>query len=183
MPGVSNMATKLEKSQVDIIRNAREENDDFNLAVQLDILYSNIEESSFRLLLDQIGLGYRKGRYLVGIMEDTECLDYALEDVQSLMIGVGWTKASIILRSLTHKKSVSNLIKHYRKKTVPELRKDFPSPEAKSTHSTKKQFAAFLTEKRHKKLLRLLEKEYGLVKTTGKRKGVSEAFSKLINDL
>ena len=65
------MATKLEKSQVNIIRNAREENDDFNLAVQLDILYSNIEESSFHLLLDQIGLGYRKCRYLVGIMEDT----------------------------------------------------------------------------------------------------------------
>ncbi len=177
------MATKLEKNQVDIIRNAREENDDFNLAIQLDILYSNIEERSFRLLLDQIGIGYRKGRYLVGIMEDTERLDYPLEDVRSLMIGVGWTKTSIILRSLTHKKSVTNLIKYYRNKTVPELRKDFPSPEAKSTHSTKKQFAAFLSEKRYKKLLRLLEKEYGLAKTTGKRKGVSDAFSKLINDL
>lgn len=177
------MATKLEKNQVDIIRKAREENDDFNLAVQLDILYSNIEESSFRLLLDQIGHGYRKGRYLVGVMEDTERLDYPLEDVQSLMIGVGWTKTSIILRSLTKKKSVTNLIKHYRDKTVPELRKDFPSPEAKSKHARKKQFAAFLTEKRHKKLLRLLEKEYGLAKTTGKRRGVSEAFSKLVNDL
>ena len=183
MSGEIDMATKLEKSHVDGIRKAREENDDFNLAVQLDILYSNIEESSFRLLLDQIGLGYRKGRYLVGIIEDTVRLDYPFDDVQSLMIGVGWTKTSIILRSLAHKKSVSNLIKHYRNKTVPELRKDFPSPEAKSTHSTKKQFAAFLPEKRHKKLLRILEKEYGLVKTTGKRKGVSEAFGKLINDL
>ena len=104
------MTTKLEKSQVDVIRNAREENDDFNLAMQLDILYSNIEETSFRLLPDQIGLGYRKSRYLVGIMEDTERLDYPLEDVQSLMIGLGWTKTSIILRSLTHKKSVSNLV-------------------------------------------------------------------------
>ena len=177
------MTTKLEKSQVDLIRNAREENNDFNLAMQLDLIYCNIEETSFRSLLDEIGLGYRKGRYLVGIMEDTERLGYALDDVQSLMIGVGWTKTSIILRSLTHKKSVTNLIKHYRNKTVPELRKDFPSPEAKSTHSTKKQFAAFLPEKRHKKLLRILEKEYGLVKTTGKRKGVGEAFSKLINDL
>ena len=177
------MATKLEKSHVDAIRKAREENDDFNLAVQLDLLYCNIEESSFRLLLEQIGLGYRKGRYLVGIMEDTERLDYPLKDVQSLMAGVGWTKTSIILRSLANKKSATNLIKHYRNKTVPELRKDFPSPEAKSTHSTKKQFAAFLTEKRYKKLLRLLEKEYELAKTTGKRKGVSEAFSKLVNDL
>ena len=177
------MATKLEKSQVAIIRNAREENDDFNLAVQLDLLYCNIEESSFRSLLKQCGIGYRTGRYLVGIMEDTERLDYPLEDVRSLMIGLGWTKTSIILRSLAHKKSISNLIKYYRSKTVPELRKDFPSPEAKSTHSTKKQFAAFLSEKRHKKLLRILEKEYGLVKTTGKRKGVSGAFGKLIDDL
>ena len=177
------MTTKLEKSHVDTIRSAREDNDDFNLAVQLDILYYNIEESSFRSLLEQCEIGYRKGRYLVGIMEDTERLDYAHEDVQSLIKGVGWTKTSIILRSLTHKKSVANLTKQYRQKTVPELRKDFPSPEAKSTHSTKKQFAAFLTEKRHKKLLRILEKEYGLVKSTGKRKGVSEAFSKLINDL
>ena len=177
------MATKLEKSHVDTIRKGREENDDFNLAVKLNILYSSAQESSFRSLLDEIGLGYRKGRYLVGIMEDTLRLDYPLEDVQSLMIGVGWTKTSIILRSLTHKKSVSNLIKHHRNNTVPELRKDFPSPEAKSAHSAKKQFAAFLTEKRYKKLLRLLEKEYGLAKTTGKRKGVSEAFSKLVNDL
>lgn len=177
------MATKLEKSHVDAIRKAREENDDFNLAVQLDLLYCNIEESSFRLLLDQIGLGYRKGRYLVGIIEDTERLNYPFEDVQSLMKGIGWTKTSIILRSLAHKKSVSNLIKNYRSKAVPELRKDFPSPEAKSTHSAKKQFAAFLTEKRHKKLLRILEKKYGLAKTTGKRKGVSEAFSKLLDDL
>ena len=99
------------------------------------------------------------------------------------MIGVGWTKTSIILRSLTYKKSVTNLVRNYRKKTVSELRKDFPSPEAKGTYATKKQFAVFLSEKRHKKLLRILEKEYGLVKTTGKRKGVSEAFSKLINDL
>lgn len=148
MAGVSNMVTKLEKSQVDIIRTAREENDDFNLAVQLDLLYYNIEESSFRTLLNQIGLGYRKARYLVGIMEDAERLDYPFKEVQSLMIGVGWTKTAIILRSLKHKKSVSNLIKHYRKKTVPELRKDFPSPEAKSTHTTKKQFAAFLTVKK-----------------------------------
>ena len=177
------MTTKLEKSHVDTIRKAREENDDFNLAVQLDMLYSSVEESSFRSLLDEIGIDYRTGRYLVGIIEDTERLNYAYDDVQSVMIGVGWTKTSIILRSLTKKKSASNLIKQYRKKTVPELRKDFPSPEAKSTHSTKKQFAALLTEKRHKKLLRILEKEYGLVKTTGKRKGVSEAFRKLINDL
>ncbi len=177
------MTTKLEKSHVDIIRKARKDNDDFNLAVQLDMIYCNIEETSFRLLLDQIGLGYRKGRYLVRIMEDTERLDYPLEDVQSLMIGIGWTKTSIILRSLAKKKSITNLIKHYRNKTVPELRKDFPSPQAKSTHSAKRQFAAFLTEKRHKKLLRLLEKEYGLAKTTGKRKGVSQAFSKLLDDL
>lgn len=177
------MATKLEKSQVDIIRKAREENDDFNLAVQLDILYYSTEESSFRELLDEIGLGYRKGRYLVGIMEDSERLDYALEDVQSLMTRVGWTKTSVILRSLTHKKSVSNLVKHYRNTTVPVLRKDFPSPAAKTIQSSKKQFAAFLTEKRHKKLLRVLEKNYGLAKTAGKRKGISEAFSKLVGDL
>ena len=177
------MTTKLEKSQVDIIRTAREENDDFNLAVQLDMLYCSIEESSFRSLLEQCGIGYRKGRYLVGIIEDAIRLKYPFDEVQTLMKGIGWTKASIILRSLTHKKSVTNLIKHYRKKTVPELRKDFPSPEAKSTHPTKKQFAAFLTEKHHKKLLRILQKKYGLAKTTGKRKGVSEAFSKLVNDL
>ena len=177
------MATKLEKSQVDIIRTAREENDDFNLAIQLDMMYYSSEETSFRSLLEQCDIDYRTGRYFVGIMEDTERLDYTLKDVQSLMAGVGWTKTSIILRSLTYKKSVKNLIKHYRKKTVSEVRKDFPSPEAKGTYSTKKQFAAFLTVKRYKKLLRILEKEYGLAKTTGKRKGVSEAFNKLVNDL
>lgn len=177
------MATTQEAKLVEIIRKAREDNDDFNLAFQLDSLYNSTEESSFRALLDDIGIGYRTGRYLVGIIEDADRLSYPYEDVQTLMQGIGWTKSAIILRSLTRRRSISNLIKKYRSTTVAALRNEFPSPAAKRDHASKRQFAAFLTEQRYKKLIRYLEKNHSLPKTKGKRKDVSKAFSALIDDL
>ncbi len=177
------MPTKLETKIIKQIRQARADNDDFNLALQLDVLHSNIEESSFRSMLDEIGIGYRTGRYLVGIIDDADRLKYPHEDIQVLMQGIGWTKSAIILRSLTRRRSVANLIKKYRSTTVSALRNEFPSPAAKRDHASKRQFAAFLTDSRYRKLIRYLEKHHDLPKTKGKRKDVSKAFSALVDSL
>lgn len=177
------MATELEKKWIKTMREAEEAHSDFERAICFELLYDGLEESSFKSLLDRAGFDYRTARYLVGIMEDADRLSYPREDIQKLMTEIGWTKASIILKSLTRRRSVDNLIRQYGRKTVPELHREFPSPNAKRNHSAKRQFSAFLSERDHTKLLRVLRSRYGLVDSGGKRKDVSKAFAQLVNDL
>ena len=131
---------------------------------------------SFRSFVEDCEIGrYRKAMYLVGIIDDMKHLRYTPGEVKALMDDFGWSKLSIILAGLPNRVARTLLVKKYGHMTLTEVKAEFAPNQGLAL------FTAQIPVKQRAKLYRLLQKQYGLAKSKGKKEKVGDAFSDLLD--